>query len=249
MSAAVWSVPHRSVYDFPISLLLPFFYNHGLLRASGQYQWYTVKGGSDTYTRKIVENGNFAIHLSEGVEVVEAVETGVRLVTQKASYDFDYVILASHANDSLKIYKNMPEAKKQLLERFGYNLNKAVLHSDIAQMPTVKRAWASWNQLMSREGEKGSTVYWMNRLQKPQARKDYLVSINPFAKIAESQVIKKMDYEHPNFTVENFALQKKLPELNDETKIFFAGAYFGYGFHEDGIKSGLGVVNILKNKI
>ena len=249
MSSAVWSVPHQSVYNFPVSLLLPFFYNHGLLGASGQFQWYTVKGGSDTYTRKIVEKGNFDIHLNESVDSVEENDSGAELKTARGVYNFDYVVLASHANESLEIYKTIPEEKKKLLELFGYNKNKAVLHKDISTMPTVRGAWASWNQIMNTEGEKGSTVYWMNNLQKYKAKMEYLVSINPFDKIKESEIIKEMDYEHPNFTVENFSLQKRLPELNEETKIFFAGAYFGYGFHEDGVKSGLGVVNILKNKI
>ncbi len=140
----------------------------------------------------------------------------------------------------------MPQEKRALLEKFDYNNNKAVLHGDISNMPTITRAWSAWNQIISKEGEKGSTVYWMNKLQKPLAKSEYLVSINPFEKVAQNKIIKEIDYEHPNFTVENFALQKRLPELNMETKIFFAGAYFGYGFHEDGVKAGLGVVNILK---
>ncbi|NTW22854.1 NAD(P)-binding protein [Candidatus Falkowbacteria bacterium] len=248
MSSAVWSVPQRSVYEFPVSLLLPFFYNHGLLRASGQFQWFTVKGGSDTYTRKIVERCKLDIHLNEAVDTVDEIASSIELATKKGMYKFDYVVLASHAPDSLKIFKNMPTEKKKLLEQFGYNSNEAVLHNDTGCMPTAKRAWASWNQIMSVEGEKGSTVYWMNRLQKPVARLEYLVSINPFEKIADDKIIKKMKYEHPNFTVENFAIQGRLAELNLETRIFFAGAYFGYGFHEDGVKAGLGVVNILKNK-
>jgi predicted NAD/FAD-binding protein len=247
MSSAVWSVPHKSVYGFPISLLLPFFYNHGLLRASGQFQWYTVKGGSDTYTKKIIEKGHFDIHLNEGVVSATENASGAELVSKNKNYVFDYAILACHAPDSLEIFKNLPIEKKKLLEKFTYNNNKAVLHNDSRSMPTLKRAWSSWNQIVNEAGEKGATVYWMNQLQKPAAKLEYLVSINPFERIADDKIIKKMDYEHPNFTVENFALQNRLSELNINTKIFFAGAYFGYGFHEDGIKSGLSVVDILKN--
>jgi predicted NAD/FAD-binding protein len=119
MSSAVWSVPHQSVYNFPVSLLLPFFYNHGLLGASGQFQWYTVKGGSDTYTRKIVEKGNFDIHLNESVDSVEENDSGAELKTARGAYNFDYVVLASHANESLEIYKTIPEEKKKLPELFG----------------------------------------------------------------------------------------------------------------------------------
>jgi predicted NAD/FAD-binding protein len=249
MSSAVWSVPHTSVYDFPISLLLPFFYNHGLLGARWQHQWYTVKWGSDSYIKKIVEKWNFDIHLKEGVTWVDQNENGVILKTDKSEYAFDLAILATHANDSLKIYENIAEDKKKLLEYFWYNSNKAILHNDTTHMPPIKRIWASWNQIVNAEWEKGSTIYWMNKLQKPTANLEYLVSINPFDTIAEDKIIKKMDYEHPNFTVENFNLQKRLPELNIGTKIFFAWAYFGYWFHEDWVKSGLWVVNILKNNV
>lgn len=250
MSSALWSVPGtKTVYDFPISLLLPFFYNHGLLWASWQFQWYTVKGWSDTYTKKIVENGNFDIHLNEGVTWVDQNENGTELKTHNKSYNFDYVILATHSVDSLKIYKNIPEEKKKLLELFWYNNNKAILHNDITSMPTIKKAWASWNQIISTIWIKWSTVYWMNNLQRPTAKLEYLVSINPFDKIDENKIIKQMDYEHPNFTVENYKIQNRLPELNTDTKIFFAWAYFGYGFHEDWVKSGLWVVNILKNNL
>lgn len=249
MSSAIWSVPNmKTVYDFPISLLLPFFYNHWLLWANGQFQWYTVKGWSDTYTKKIVENANFDIHLNEWVISVDQNENGTELKTLKDTYNFDYIILATHSVDSLKIYKNIPEEKKKLLELFLYNNNKAFLHNDTNSMPAIKKAWASWNQIISSIWNKWSTVYWMNSLQKISAKLEYLVSINPFDSIDENKIIKQMDYEHPNFTVENYKIQNKLPELNIYTKIFFAWAYFGYGFHEDWVKSWLWVVNILKNK-
>ncbi|MEI7498140.1 MAG: FAD-dependent oxidoreductase [Candidatus Falkowbacteria bacterium] len=247
MSSALWSVPHVSVYDFPISLLLPFFYNHGLLGASGQYQWYTVTGGSDTYTKKIIARANFDIHLNEKVNLVIDTNNRVELKTEQGAYTFDYVVLACHANESIDIYKNINSKKRELLELFGYNRNWAVLHTDESIMPTIKRAWASWNQIIDRSGEKGTTTYWMNNLQKPKAKLNYFVSINPFDNIDKDLTITEMDYEHPNFTVENFKLQKKLPELNHDARVLFAGAYFGYGFHEDGVKSGLGAVSVLKN--
>ncbi|QQG52507.1 MAG: FAD-dependent oxidoreductase [Candidatus Falkowbacteria bacterium] len=247
MSSAVWSTPHQSAYDLPISLIIPFFYNHGLLGVNRQFQWYTVKGGSNDYTKKIVENSNFAIHLQEAALEVKESEAGVQLITEKGSYNFDYAILASHSDESLKIATELSAVKKQLLEKFSYSRNRAVLHTDISVMPTIRNAWASWNHVINKESGQSSTVYWMNELQKPDTKTNYFVSINPFQEIDKNKIVKELIYDHPLFTVENFALQKRLQELNQNTKIFFAGAYFGYGFHEDGIKSGLQVVEILKN--
>jgi predicted NAD/FAD-binding protein len=247
MSSAVWSTPHHSAYDLPISLIIPFFYNHGLLGVSRQFQWYTVKGGSNDYTKKIVEKGNFTIYLKEAALEVKEIKDGVQLITEKGSYNFDYVILASHSDESLKIATGLSLEKRQLLEKFSYSSNRAILHTDVTVMPTVRSAWASWNHVINKEDGQSSTVYWMNELQKPNTKKDYFVSINPFQEINKNKIVKELVYYHPLFTVENFELQKRLTELNQETKIFFAGAYFGYGFHEDGIRAGLQVVKILKN--
>lgn len=245
MSAAVWSVPQKDVKDFPIALLLPFFKNHGLLSVGGQYQWYTVKGGSNTYTNKIVELGNFDIHLNEAVESVEEDKSGVVIKTAKNEYIFDYTVLASHADESLKISKSLSSEKRELLSKYGYNPNLAVLHSDEAVMPSIKKVWSAWNQIIDKNGQ-STTVYWMNRLQRLKTKTNYFVSINPTTVIDETKIFKRIKYDHPNFTTENFSLQNKLQSLNQNTKIFFAGAYFGYGFHEDGVKAGLEVIKKLK---
>ncbi len=251
LSSAVWSTPHHDVYNFPISLLLPFFFNHGLLGINAQHQWYTVRGGSNDYIKKIVEKGNFDVHLSEGAEEVIKSEQGVLLKTSRDEYNFDYVVLASHSNESLEMLKNLSPEKKGMLSKYDYNANRAVLHTDTSVMPPLKNTWSSWNNVIDeKDGELiSSTVYWMNNLQKPEAAKNYFVSINPFREIDKNKIIKEINYDHPNFTVENFLLQEKLPKINENTRVLLAGAYFGYGFHEDGLKSGLAVVDILKNKI
>lgn len=248
MSAAIWSTPQEKAYDFPISLLLPFFYNHGLLNYGHQFQWYTVKGGSNAYIKKIVKNSNFNIHLGEKANSVYEKEGRVVVETIKDSYKFDLAILASHADESLALAKDLSQDKKNLLSLFTYNSNMAVLHTDEEIMPPNRKAWASWNQVIDKDEKKSytSTIYWMNRLQKLPVKKNYFVSLNPFQKIKEEKIIKKINYNHPNFTIENFARQKELSSLNQNTKIFFAGAYFGYGFHEDGAKAGLNVVSELK---
>ena len=122
MSAAVWSTSQKDIYDFPIGLLIPFFFNHGLLGMDDQFQWYTVKGGSDTYTKKIIENSNFELHINEEVLEVEESANSVSLKTKKKSYEFDVVILASHADESLRIAK-VSDEKKKLLKKFTYTKN------------------------------------------------------------------------------------------------------------------------------
>lgn len=242
MSSAVWSTPTKDTYDFPIALLLPFFFNHGLLGVNQPFQWFTVKGGSDTYTRKIAEG--LDIHLNEGVKSCREEAGKVLLKTVKGDYEFDNVVLAGHADDSLRIVKGLSEAKKEMLSAFSYNANKAVLHTDSSIMPTNRRVWSSWNHVI--KGDNASTVYWLNMLQKPDTDTDYFVSINPFQKIDKKKVVKEIRYNHPLYTIENFALQDRLQELNEDTRIYFCGSYFGYGFHEDGCKSGMEVVERLK---
>jgi len=246
MSSAVWSTPQTDVYSFPIALLLPFFYNHGLLGLNRQYQWYTVAGGSNTYTKEIIKNGNFDIHLNEPALEAFEKDDKVSLTTNKKEYIFDMVVLASHSDESLQIAKGLSEEKKDILKTFTYNSNIAVLHTDEDVMPTIKKTWSSWNHIIESD-MRTSTVYWMNRLENLDSQKNYFVSINPVSAIKEDKIIKKLEYMHPNFSVENFSLQGKLQELNKNTKVFFAGAYFGYGFHEDGVRAGLEVVEKIKN--
>jgi len=243
MSAAVWSTSQNDIYDFPIGLLIPFFRNHGLLGMDGQFQWYTVKGGSNSYTKKIIENSNFDIHINEEVLEVEESANSVSIKTAKQTYSFDAVILASHADESLKIAK-ISDEKRRLLETFSYTRNRAILHTDSALMPSVKKVWSAWNQLYDKD--KTSTTYWLNILQKPKTDVDYFLSINSFQKIDPSKIVKELEYMHPLYTVENFTVQKELQKINRGGKIYFAGSYFGFGFHEDGLKSALEIVKQLK---
>lgn len=248
MTSAVWSTPHEEIYNFPIASLLPFFHNHGLLGLDQQFQWYTVKGGSNSYTKKIIENNNFDIHFNEEVLSAEEFNQKVILKTKKESYEFDFVICSTHADESLKIVKNLPENKKNLLKAFCYNDNKAVLHTDESLMPSIKRAWASWNHNIAEEDGKymTSTTYWLNKLQNPETKTNYFLSLNPFLKIQKDKIFKEITYQHPLFNPQNFAIQKNLQDLNQDTNLFFTGSYFGYGFHEDGLKSALEVIKKLK---
>lgn len=252
LSAAVWSTGQAKTdaYDFPIDIIIPFFYNHGMLKLWPPVQWYSVVGGSDTYTRKIVANGDFDVRLNERVESVRESTDGVAVQTAQGEHYFDYVILASHADESLKIHQGMPTGQRELLAQFGYTPNQAVLHTDESVMPSNRRAWAAWNQSIKTgpdDRKVTSTVYWMNPLQHTDSQKNHFVSINSFMPIDPSKVIKTINYSHPHFTVENFARQPELHSLNKDTRILLAGAYFRWGFHEDGLWSGLAAAKQLKD--
>jgi predicted NAD/FAD-binding protein len=251
LSSAVWSTgqANADAYDFPIAIIIPFFYNHGMLKFWPPVQWYSVVGGSDTYTRRIAERGNFDIRLPEPVQAVTESGEKVKVQTAKDTYEFDYAILGSHADESLQMVQGLAPEKRELLSQFGYTKNRAVLHTDEAVMPPDRRAWASWNQSIKTlpDGKKvTSTVYWMNPLQHTASKNNYFVSINSFIPIDPAKVVREIDYAHPHFTVDNFARQSQLQSLNEDTRIFFAGAYFRWGFHEDGLWSGLAAADRLK---
>ncbi len=247
MSSAVWSVPQTEIRKFPISLLLPFLYNHGLLGLDTQHQWYTVRGGSDTYIKKIVAASRFDIRLSEAVDEVTERDGQVFVRTAKGEESYDFAVLACHSDQSLKLATSLSAERRAALQAFAYNKNKAVLHTDASVMPPLRRVWSSWNHVVG-PGSASSTIYYVNRLQNLPTETDYFVSINPFDGIAKDKIIKEIDYEHPDFTVENFALQDKLREQNRGERVILAGAYFGYGFHEDGVKSGIFAAELLRDK-
>lgn len=247
--SAIWSAGAVDAPSFPVSLLIPFFYNHGMLQVWPPVHWYSVVGGSDTYTRHIVERGNIDVRLSEPVERVSDEGGRVRVTTAVGESSYDYALLACHADTSLAIAPGLPRAKRELLAKYPYTKNRAVLHTDAAVMPPDRRAWASWNHVMV-SGKDGrpvtSTVYWLNPLQRTNAKRDYFVSINPVAPISARHVIKDMTYEHPHFSVENVLLQEKLKTINDDGRILFAGAYFRHGFHEDGLVAGKNAADALR---
>lgn len=245
MSSAIWSTSTSRILDFPVKLLLPFMFNHGLLGTDTQFQWYVVKGGSNAYVKAILSSGKIDVHLGEPVQQVSEQGRFVSLKTNKNEYKFDKVIVAAHADESVSIVTSLSEEHRGILNLFKYNKNKAVLHTDASIMPPLRRVWSSWNVIMDNKG-RASTVYWLNRLQKPKTNQDFFLSIDPFQNIEKKKIIKTIDYEHPLFTSENYAVQSRLRNLNKNTGVYFTGSYFGYGFHEDGLKSALEVVKILK---
>ncbi len=246
MGSAVWSTPPDAMLDFPAMTLLRFWHHHGFLGLHTQHPWFTVDGGARSYVAKIsapfrerVQLGNKAVQVTREAGKVKVATSsgGARL--------FDKVILASHADQSLAMLGDPTDLEARLLREFKYQPNTATLHTDPSFMPRTARCWASWNYRTDATPDgrpQPTTHYWMNSLQGLSDRVNYFVSLNCHGRIAPARVLRRIEYEHPAFTLGAIAAQRELPQLNqvsaDQTT-YFAGAWFKYGFHEDGFTSAL----------
>jgi predicted NAD/FAD-binding protein len=256
MSSAVWSTPPEQMLKFPAATLLRFFHNHGFLGMHTQHPWWTVDGGSREYVKRLITPWQNRIRLGDGVVRVKR-ERKCALVTtiQGETLEFDRVILATHANQALGLLDDPTVEEFRLLEAFDYQQNIATLHTDMSVMPETSRAWASWNYELAR-GSDGTfspaTHYWMNRLQGVSDRESYFVSINRPQSIAADRILKQINYAHPLFNLRATQAQLELPVLNrratGSTNTYFAGSYFGYGFHEDGFRSAVTLSNLLLSR-
>ena len=245
MSSAVWSTPTEMMLEFPIVMLVRFFKNHGFLGLNTQHQWKTVEGGSRNYRAKLMANLNDRVQLNNGIVSVKRNEDHVVLEDAKGSeHKFDKVILGSHADQTLKMLKDKTDLEETLLSKFPYLENRVTLHTDESIMPKTKLAWSSWNYRI-KENEKGqldtSTIYYMNKLQGVSQNRDYFISVNELNEVDRSKIIWEHTYMHPLFGIDSIQIQPRLKELNKDGRVYFCGAYFRYGFHEDGLLSGIDV--------
>ena len=240
MSSAVWSTPMDKMLDFSIKTLVRFFYNHGFLGLNTQHQWYTVVNGSKTYRDILIKPFQNKIEVNNGVVKVIREYNKVIVHTIKGEKrEFDKVIFASHADETLKMLGQPSSNEQRSLSKFKYQNNVATLHTDESVMPKTKKAWSSWNYRI--ENKNGvlspSTIYWMNSLQQVSEKKNYFVNINGEDKIDPKKIITVLNYTHPLFDVETSKAQKELQVLNQDGPLYFCGSYFRYGFHEDALLS------------
>ncbi len=247
ISSAVWSTPPDLMLKFPAVTLVRFFKNHGFMGLKGHYQWRTVVEGSQRYREKILMPFKDKILLNNPVKEIRRQSSQVFVIDSRGEKrEYDKIILASHADESLKILGDPTQQERDLLSKFTYQKNRATLHTDESMMPKEKRAWSSWNY---RIGEKQpSTIYWMNNLQQVSEKKDYFVSINDSGEVDPSKVLWDSEYTHPIYNVDSIQAQKKLSELNKNGFVFFCGSYFKYGFHEDALISGIEVARVITGK-
>nr|WP_279305864.1 FAD-dependent oxidoreductase [Leptospira perolatii] len=241
MSSAVWSTPQDLMLQFPAYSLVRFFLNHGFLGLNTQHQWYTVVNGSIEYVKLLTASLRSHFHTNTEVTSVEKLgPSKVKLFYKQGKPEvFDKVVLAGHADQSLKILKNADSRQRRLLSQFKYQRNKATLHTDASVMPKTKNTWSSWNYRMDRiDGViRPHIIYWMNCLQQVSKKQDYFVSIDDPGLIDPKKILKEIDYTHPLFHVGSLQAQHSLPELNANGPIYFCGSYFRYGFHEDALWS------------
>lgn len=241
MSSAVWSTPMEKMLDFSAVALVRFFQNHGFLGLNTQHQWYTPHNGSQAYRELIIKPFKDRILVNTPVVSVKRnAATATVTVKNGTSHEFDKVIFASHADQTLRILAQPTIEEKRLLSLFKYQYNSATLHTDESLMPKNKKVWSSWNYRI--ETVNGTptptTIYWMNRLQQVSEKKNYFVSISALSgSIDKSKIIKVIDYEHPLFDVAASQAQSELHKLNEQGILYYCGSYFRYGFHEDGYMS------------
>ncbi len=242
MSSAIWSTEAREMLDFPAETLVRFFKNHGLLGLTGHLKWRTVTGGSRVYRDRVMDFFKGNVFLSCGVHRVESFGDKVMVETVNGERrEFDAVVLAAHADESVSMLKNPRPGERELLQKFRYQKNEALLHTDESVMPRKRRAWSAWNYYAgTRAAGKpfATTVYWMNRLQRVSEKKNYFVSINDPGLVRSSQILWSGTYLHPVYNPGAVAAQNELPQLNQGSRIKFCGSYFKYGFHEDAFQSG-----------
>ena len=247
MVSAIWSMPPYEANKMPLKFFLKFFQNHGLFKLKDRPQWYTVTNRSRTYVKKIISKLSGEYFKNYNVKKIVRKNSGVDLYYggENEFFNYDKVILATHADDALSIIENPSDNEKNILSNFRYKENFAFVHTDEKVMPKNKNAWCSWNSLMNKDSiEKNSITYWLNLLQNLKCNENIFLTLNPSFEIDKSKILKKVTFTHPYFNQSALDFQSELKNLQNKRNILFCGSYFGYGFHEDGIKSS---IEMLKN--
>ena len=240
-ASAVWSADPDQMWSFPARFLVEFFDNHGMLELTGRPKWMTVKGGSQRYVEQLVRPFQDRLRLSCPVARIERFEDRVELTPVDGPTEaFDAVVLAVHSDQALRMLADPSRAEQEVLGAIPYQANEAVLHTDRALLPRRRRAWSSWNyHLLSQPPGRTTVTYHMNRLQSLSASDEYCVTLNRTEAIAPEKVIRTISYAHPVFNTDSAGAQKRHGEVNGVNRTFYCGAYWGWGFHEDGVVSAL----------
>ncbi len=243
MSAAIWSSDPACLDGFPAKFILGFFYNHGLLQLRDRPQWLTVANRSRDYVTELMRPIRDRVHLNSPVREVRRVNGSVKLsFADRQPLKYDHLVLASHADQSLRILSDATESERDVLSGFPYQANTAVLHTDESVLPQRRRAWASWNYHISEKvANHASVTYDLNRLQRLGLPGPLCLTLNPGMAIDQRKVLQRFEFQHPVFSRESINSQRRYREINGQNGVSFCGAYWGYGFHEDGVNSALSV--------
>lgn len=247
MGSAIWSTPLAEMLKFPAASFIRFFDNHGLLTIANHPQWYTVKGGSREYVRRLTALFQDRIDLNRAVRQVTRTAQGV-MVTDLHSHQhvYDDVVFACHANQALALIADPTPAEHHILSAFRYQTNHAVLHGDISVMPKRRAAWASWVYRAERKSHHASQTslsYWMNNLQPLPTSQPLIVTLNPGHQLNSALVYDQYSFDHPMFDAATIHAQQKMDEIQGKQNLWFCGAYQRYGFHEDGLHSAVAMIS------
>ena len=250
MVSAIWSMPPFEASQMPLTFFLSFFKNHGLFKLKDRPQWYTVSNRSKTYVDKILSKVSGEYFKNYEINKIIRDNNGVKVYygSENEFFNYDKVVLASHADESLKIISDITNKEREILSNFKYKPNKAVIHSDENLMPLNKNAWCSWNSSLNPNNkEQSSVTYWLNQLQNLKTDKNIFLTINPFVEIASDKIYHKIDFTHPYYDEKALQNQSNLKTIQNKNNTLFTGSYFGYGFHEDGIKSSIEMLKTLND--
>lgn len=244
MASALWSGPPQIVRNFPARYFVAFMANHQMLKTDNRPQWRTVCGGSSTYVQAFKQSFNGELRLDCPVQAIIRDNNGITIETKGDQKYYDKLILACHSDQALGLLQNASDQETEILGAMSFQKNDVVLHTDASLMPKHPKAWASWNALKLNEPQTHCTVtYYMNMLQNLEAPEPLLVTLNCTDRIDSEKILKRRSYHHPVYTPASLAAQKRRTEINGVNNTWYAGAYWGWGFHEDGAKSAQEVVD------
>ena len=247
MVAAIWSAEPSAVIDMPGRFLVQFFKNHGLLQLKDRPQWRVIRGGSREYVKRLVHGHEERIRLNSPVQQLRRAADGVEVTTAEGGCEwFDYAFVACHSDQALAMLADPSETEREVL---GAIRNEAVLHTDVSALPRRRRAWAAWNYFVpSGEHRHVAVSYNMNILQSLQADNTYVVTLNDDTRISPDKVLRRIQYQHPVYTRETLAAQRRHAEVNGD-RVFYCGAYWRNGFHEDGVVSALDAIGHFEERL
>ena len=250
MVCAIWSMPPLEATKMPLKFFLKFFQNHGLFKLNKRPQWFTVSNRSRTYVDKVLSKISGEYFKNYKINKIKRSSNCLQIYYGSSSefFDYDKVVIATHADEALSLIEKPTFEEKEILSNFKYKKNLAVIHTDKNVMPKNKTTWSSWNSCVDPNNlNKSSLTYWLNLLQNLNTKENIFLTLNPIKKISDDKILKRVSFTHPYYDQIALDNQIKLKNLQNKENILFCGSYFGYGFHEDGIKSSIEMIKMLND--
>ena len=250
MVSAIWSMPPFEASKMPLKFFLKFFQNHGLFKLKKRPQWFTVTNRSRSYVENVLSKISGEYFKNYKISKIKRLSNGVQIYYGGLNefFDYDKVVLATHADEALSLIEKPTYEERAILSNFKYKENLAIIHTDEKIMPRNKTTWSSWNSFVDPKNlNKSSLTYWLNLLQNLKTEKNIFLTLNPIKEIPEDKILKKVSFTHPYYDQSALDNQIKLKNLQNRGNILFCGSYFGYGFHEDGIKSSIEMIKNLND--